>query len=104
MQEHVFKHFSSMDHNGFLNDVSITFINKEDPSAPLKREDYWRRTLKSMAPFGLNIEDSFYSVIMVIKWDILAEYPLNKETITKNCFREVIWGFYGLVFDYFFLL
>ena len=77
MQEHLFKHFNSMGHNGFLNnvsitlidktdgnhkgflsDVSITFIDKTDPSDPLKREDYWRSILKTMAPFGLNIEDS----------------------------------------------
>ena len=42
----------------FLEDVSLTFINKTDPSDPLKREDYWRSTLKIMAPFGLNIEES----------------------------------------------
>ena len=58
MQEYLFRHFSSLDHNRFLNDASITFIDKTDPSDPLKREDYWRRTLKAMAPFGLNIEDS----------------------------------------------
>ena len=34
------------------------FIYKTDPSDPLKREDYWRRTLKTMAHFGLNIEDN----------------------------------------------
>ena len=39
-------------HAAFLNDVSIMFIDKTDPSDPLKREDYWRRTLKPMAPFG----------------------------------------------------
>ena len=57
MQEHLFKHFSSPGHNGFLNDVSITFIDKTDPSGPLKREDYLRRVLKTVASFGLNIED-----------------------------------------------
>ena len=58
MQEHLFKHFSRPGHNEFLNDVSITFIDKTDPSDPLKREDYWRRTLKTMAPIGLNSEES----------------------------------------------
>ena len=60
MQEHLFRHFSSPGRNGFLNDVyvSVTFIDKEDPSDPLKGEDYWRRTLKTTAPFGLNIEDN----------------------------------------------
>ena len=58
MQEHLFRHFSSPGRNGFLNDVSITFIDKTDPSNPLKREDYWKRTFKTMVPFGLNIEDN----------------------------------------------
>ena len=31
MQEHLFRHFSSPGHNGFLNDVSITFRDKMDP-------------------------------------------------------------------------
>ena len=58
MQEHLFRHFSSPSRNGFLNNVSITLIDKTDPSDPLKREDYWRRTLETMAPFGLNIENN----------------------------------------------
>ena len=29
-----------------------------DPSDPLKRENFWRETLMTMAPYGLNIEDS----------------------------------------------
>ena len=42
----------------FLDNVSITIIDKTDPSDLLKREDYWGCTLKTMAPFGLNIEGS----------------------------------------------
>ena len=57
-QQHLFNHFCASDHSGFLEDVSLTFIDKTDPSDPLKREDYWRSTLKTMAPFGLNIEES----------------------------------------------
>ena len=45
-------------HCGFLEDVSLTFIDKTHPSDPLKREDYWRNTPKTMEPFGLNIEES----------------------------------------------
>ena len=42
---------------GFREHVSITLINKTNPSDPLKREDYWRRTLCTMASYDLNIED-----------------------------------------------
>ena len=58
MQQHLFSHFSITGHDGVLNDDSITFIDKTDPSDPLRREDYWRQTLKTMVPYGLNIEDS----------------------------------------------
>ena len=50
MQENCFSHFSTA--------VSITFIDNTDPSDPLRREDYWRQILKTMVPYGLNIEDS----------------------------------------------
>ena len=50
--------FAAETNNCFIRDVSVTFIDKTDPSDSLKREDYWRSTLKAMAPFGLNIEGS----------------------------------------------
>ena len=58
MQEHLFKHFNRMGHNGFFNNVSITLSDKTDGKNPKKREDYWRRTLKTYLPFGINVEDS----------------------------------------------
>ena len=54
-QEHIFEHFNSPGHNGFLEDVSIILIDKTDPSDPEKREDYWIQTLKTAAPWGLNV-------------------------------------------------
>ena len=58
MHEHLFKHFNSMGHNDFLNNVSMKLIDKTDGKNPKKREDYWRRNLKTFSPFGLNVEDS----------------------------------------------
>ena len=46
------------DRDEFLSDVSITFIDKTNAFDPLRREYYWRQTLKTMVPYGLNIEDS----------------------------------------------
>ena len=51
-QEHLFRHFHSTEN------VKITLIDKTDGQNPKKREDYWRRTLKTYVPFGLNVEDS----------------------------------------------
>ena len=69
MQEHLFRHFLSPDHNSFLNDISVTLIDKTDPSDPLKRENYsdplkrtnnLSGTLMTVTPYGLNIEDSVW--------------------------------------------
>ena len=46
-------------HNGFLHDVSVTLIDKTNAKNPIRREDYWRHTLKTLAPHGLNIDDDF---------------------------------------------
>ena len=40
MQQHLFEHFSSEGHNSFVDDVSIIFIDKNDPKSPNKREHY----------------------------------------------------------------
>ena len=40
MQEHLYRQFSSPGHMAFLNDVSVTLIDKMDGSDPKKREDY----------------------------------------------------------------
>ena len=58
MQQYLFNHFCTSGHCDFLEDVSLTLIDKTDPSDPLKRADYWRNTLQAIVPFGLNIEES----------------------------------------------
>ena len=58
LQQHLFNHFCTCSHCGFLEDVSLTFINETDPTDPVKGEDCWRSTLKAMEAFGLNIEES----------------------------------------------
>ena len=58
MQEYLLKHFNSMEHNGFLNNISVTLTAKADDKNPKKREGYWRRTLKAYPPFESNVEDS----------------------------------------------
>ena len=57
MQEHLFEQLKTEGHSEFLGNVSITIIDKTDGKDPKRRENYWMRTLKTYAPFGLNIED-----------------------------------------------
>ena len=58
MQEHLYKHFQMQVHKGFLNEASVTFIDKTDGKDPKKRERYWMQTLETIEPYGLNIADS----------------------------------------------
>ena len=66
MQQHPHEHFCSSNHNCFISDVSITFIDKTDPSGCLQRKDYWRSTLKTMTPFGLNTEESVWRSLFLV--------------------------------------
>ena len=61
MQRHLYEHFTLLGHFHFLHYVSITLIDKTDPSCSTKRKDYWIDTLKTKAPMGLNFDfdDSF---------------------------------------------
>ena len=50
MQQHLFEHFvneGSFVNCRFLEDVTITFIDKTDPTDPNRRKHYWRHTLKT---------------------------------------------------------
>ena len=57
MKRRLYEHFHLPDHPGFLNDVSVTLIDKTNPKDPTKRGDFWIETIKAKAPLGLNIED-----------------------------------------------
>ena len=57
MQQHLFEHFSKEGHHSVQEDVSITLIDKTNLSNPLQRENYWRTAVKTMAPWGLNVEN-----------------------------------------------
>ena len=57
MRQLVFERFSSNDHIGFLEDCSIILNDKTDGSDPTRREEYWRRVLKTVTPYGLNTTD-----------------------------------------------
>ena len=55
MQAHLFEYFASHGHNGFLENCTVTLIDKCDGADPNRREEYWRRVvLKTMSPYRLN--------------------------------------------------
>ena len=50
-----FAYFQSLDHNGFLEDMEITLIDKTDPSNWTRHGDFWTDTLKLIIRWGLKI-------------------------------------------------
>ena len=58
MQQHLYEHFYSEGHYGFLGNVSISLIDKTDDFQPKKRENYSMRTLKTLVPLGFNDESA----------------------------------------------
>ena len=44
MHRHLYKHYLSVGHRGFLEHVSKPLIDKNYPSDPLKGKDCWRET------------------------------------------------------------
>ena len=63
MQQHLYEHFYSESHNGFLGDVSISLIDKTDGFQSNKKENYSMRTLKIRATLGLNVESVVWHFI-----------------------------------------
>ena len=72
MQHYFYEHFYSEGHSGFLGNVSISLIHKTDGFLPKKREKYWMRTLKNLAPLGLMLK--VLSYIVYIRYMFLYSY------------------------------
>ena len=49
MQVDLSEHFASHGHNGVLEDCIITIIDKTNGTDPTRREEYWRRVLKTVS-------------------------------------------------------
>ena len=47
------QHFLGDGYNKLMNYCKITFIDKTDSSDPTKREFFWMRVIKTIAPLGL---------------------------------------------------
>ena len=55
-----FARFQSLNHNIFLVDTEITFIDKIGPCDPTRREEFWIDTLKIRYPLGFNNIDVYH--------------------------------------------
>ena len=57
MLQHLFEYFANKGRCSFLENITITFIDKTNPKDPKRREHYWKHTLKTIIPLDLNGED-----------------------------------------------
>ena len=57
MQKCLYCHFESEGYKVFIEDGSVTLIDKTDGSDPTKRHFFWMHTLKAVAPYRLNFEN-----------------------------------------------
>ena len=64
MQRHLYEHSQLPGHTGFLQNIYVTLIDKTDPRAPTKREDYWIHTLKTKALMRLNVQRGYWGSIL----------------------------------------
>ena len=64
-QNYFHQHFLSDGHNGLMNDCEIIFKDKTDFSDPTRREFFWMRVLKTIAP----------SVLILMKVTIISFDP-----------------------------
>ena len=81
---------------GYLNDVSIAFIDKTDPFDPLRREDFWRQTLKTMASYGNNIEDIVWYVLLLLLFYMVFNIS-NFYTVMSAYFKDHDFGITEIV-------
>ena len=82
MKQHLLEHFSEEGHNNFLENISITLIDKTDPSNPLQRKNYWKSTLKTMMAWGLNAEGCVSNSVLLYFY----------HWICTDCNKDLMYG------------
>ena len=62
MQQHLFQHLQSSRKTSFIEDICIALVDKTDPLIPTNGEEYWRNTLKAIAPQDINNKESAHII------------------------------------------
>ena len=95
MQAKAFEHFAADNHNSFLKDCSITLVNITDGSEPTRREEYWRKVLKTVVPYGLNTLNYFLALLYIFRGRSLINIKyimLNLTSVFCKVFNVYIMG------------
>ena len=106
MQQHLFRHFQSPSHTGFIENVCITFIDKTDFFIPTKHEDYGRQTLKLFDSTCANMKESvqclrFY-LLLLSSFQFVVFYMPRSQYQDYNLLKLLLLGrFFESQFSYF---
>ena len=90
-QQSLQNHFLQDDHQWFLEDVEVTLIDKTQTSDPIKREYYWKRTLKILCPDGLNLESDYLFLAFVF---MPLTYSLFGQVFNSRFLSMVLGAWY----------
>ena len=97
-QKSLHQHFLSEGHQSFEDEVSICVIDKTDPSDPHKKEYYWMRALKTISPFGLNTEETYWAVNTITCFSSVRSVLLLLKVCKSDfCIVTLLLHFYFLV-------
>ena len=66
-QNYFHQHFLSENHHGLLEHCEIRLKDKTNGSDPNRREFFWMRKLKTLAPLSLNVLESIYFLAFIVK-------------------------------------
>ena len=58
IQEHVHEHFCDSEESGSINDFSVTFIDKTNPTNLIQGKNCWKHTFQTSVPYSLNIKEN----------------------------------------------
>ena len=75
----------------------INWLKKPDQSNSLHIENYWRSTLKAMAPWGLNVEDCLRNRVLLYSYHWIYT-DCNKDLTYGNDFGA---SYYCCYFDHY---
>ena len=50
--------FCDSEKSGFVNDFSVTFIDRTNPINFFQGQNYWKHTLQTFAPYSINIKEN----------------------------------------------
>lgn len=93
MKRHLYEHLNLPGYSVFLNDVSVTLFDKTDPKDPIKRENYWIRTLKNKAPLRLRFEDGLQNKLIVFSFTYCILFYVYGLTVFGQRFSVIISQF-----------